>query len=125
VPFAQQLVEDTLKSYPRLLGLKVFAPGAGTNATRLVASNDAAEIGQPGGQIDADVIHLNVREYHRDRTAAIVTLPLCDRNGDPMASVRILLRPITGQTEENAYARALPIIKTMQERAVMMKSLTD
>ena len=55
----------------------------------------------------------------------MVTLPLCDRNGDPVASVRILLRPITGQTEDNAYQRALPIIKTMQERVAMVKTLTD
>ncbi len=125
VPFAQQLVDDTLKSNPRLLGLKIFAPAGATNATKLVAGNDAAEIGQPGGKIDSDVINLNVREYHREKTAAVVTLPLCDRNGDPMASVRILLQPVPGQTEENAYARALPIIKTMQERAVMMKTIAD
>lgn len=125
IPFAQQMVADTLKAYPRLLGLKVFALAGGTNVTRLVAGNDDAEIGQTGGQIDADVINLNVREYHREKTAAVVTFPLCDRNGDPMASVRILLRPVTGQTEENAYNRAVPIIKTMQERATMVKSLTD
>ena len=125
VPLAQQLVDDTLKSNPRLLGLKLFALAGSTNATKLVAGNDLAEIGQPGGQIDADVINMNVREYHRDNTAAVVTVPLCDRNGDPMASVRILLRAFPGETEETAYARALPIIKTMQERAVMMKTITD
>jgi len=125
VAFAQQMVDDTLKDYARLLGLKVFVLAGGTNATKLIAGNDPKEIGQPGGRIDADVINLNVREYHREKSAAVVTLPLCDRNGDPVASVRILLRPITGQTEDNAYQRALPIIKTMQERVAMVKTLTD
>ncbi len=125
ISFAQQMVNDTLKEYSRLMGLKIFVLDGGTNATKLIAGNDPKEIGQPGGRIDKDVINLNVREYHREKTAAVVTLPLCDRNGDPVAAVRILLQAIPGQTEDNAYQRALPIIETMQTRSAMVKNLAE
>ena len=125
VPLAQQVVDDMLKDYPRLLGLQVFAPSGNAGGTKLIAGNDAKLIGQAGDQTDADVIKLNVRDYRMEKNAAVVTMPLCDRNGDPMAAVRVLLKPIAGQTEDNAYIRAMPIIRTMQERLAMARSLTD
>lgn len=125
ISIAQQLVDGIIKENPRLLGVSVFVPSGQDGATRMIAGTDAGKIGQPGGKIDADVIQKAVQEYHREADAAVVTMPLLDRNGDPMASVRILLRANPGQTEENAYARALPIIKTMQSRVAGAKNLTD
>jgi hypothetical protein len=51
-----------------------------------------------------------------------VTLPLKDRNGDPMAAVRVTLKSFTGETEDSAVVRAMPIIRKMQDR---VQSLSD
>ena len=41
-------------------------------------------------------------------------MPLRDRNGDPIAAVRVHLNSIAGQTEQNALIRVTPIVKEMQ-----------
>jgi hypothetical protein len=125
VNFAQQMVDDTYKQYPRLLGLQVYVVAAAPAGTRMIASADGKGIGEAGGTADADVIQRGSYYYSKDGETVVVTMPLSDRNGDPVAAVRVLLRPLPGQTEENARIRALPIIKTMQQRMMSVRGLTD
>jgi hypothetical protein len=125
VAFAQQLVDDALKEYPRLLGLQMFVPTNGPAGTRMIASADGKGIGEAGEAADADVIQRGVYYYKKSKEMVVVTMPLNDRNGDPAAAVRIMLTALPGQTEENARIRALPIIKTMQRRMSAVKSLTE
>jgi hypothetical protein len=125
VNFAQQMVDDTLKEYPRLLGLQVFVAAAAPAGTRMIASADGKGIGEAGEAADADVIQRGAYYYSKNQEKVVVTMPLSDRNGDPVAAVRVLLKPLPGQTEENARVRALPIIKTMQQRMMAVRSLTD
>ncbi len=125
VNFAQQLVDDTLKQYPRLLGLQVFVASAGGVGTKMIASADGKGIGEAGEATEADVIKHGANYYRKNREMVVVTMPLSDRNGDPVAAVRVMLTPLPGQTEENARIRALPIIKTMQQRMPAVRSLTE
>ena len=124
-PFIQQLVHDAMKEYPRLLGLKVFMAAPKATEACLVASNDQTPLGQPGEKAAMDVINRGVNYFRKDKGAVVVTMPLRDRNGDPVAAVQITMKTFPGQTEENALIRAMPIIKTMQERAVTAVSLTE
>jgi hypothetical protein len=124
-PFAQQLVRDAMKEYPRLLGVQVFATATNNTGTRIIASNNSKEIGREGEDTDADVIKRAVNYYQKKKDVVIVTMPLCDRNGDPMAAVRVLMKPTAGQTQENALIRAQPVVKLMQQQAVSVKSLVD
>jgi len=125
VSFAQQLVDDTLKQYPRLLGLEVFVATSAPGATRMIASADGKGIGEAGEAAEADVIKRGVSYYRKNRKMVVVTMPLSDRNGEPVAAVRVMLEPLPGQTEENARVRSLPIIKTMQQRMAAVRSLTE
>jgi hypothetical protein len=52
-------------------------------------------------------------------------MPLHDRNGDTVAAVRVLMRSFKGQTEQNAIARALPIIKGMETRIRSARDLIE
>ena len=52
-------------------------------------------------------------------------MPLHDRNGETVAAVRILLKSFKGQTEQNAVARVLPIIKEMEVRVRSGKELIE
>jgi len=54
-----------------------------------------------------------------------VVMPLRDRNGDPVAAVRVIMKTFAGQTEQNAVARALPVIREMQRRVASLQDLVQ
>jgi hypothetical protein len=121
---AQELVREALKKYPRVLGLKVFAVRDGGTPT-VVGSKDESEIGHSGGATEADVIRNGTPYYSRSKDSATVTLPLRDRNGDPIAAVRVVMNTFPGQTEDNALLRAQPIIKQMRARVQSLEDLWE
>ncbi|MGH7970770.1 MAG: family 16 glycoside hydrolase, partial [Limisphaerales bacterium] len=113
-PPAQALVRDMLKRYPRLLGLKIYVPGNQSGATRIVASKDDHDLGEPGTKTEQEVITRAETYYGMENDVASVIMPLRDRNGDPIAAVRVIMKSFPGQTEENAIVRAAPIVKQIQ-----------
>jgi hypothetical protein len=122
-PFAQLMVRDAMKEYTHLLGLKVVAAPLKSGAVQLIASNDEKEIGGPGETIDTDVISRGVNYFRKEKEVVYVTMPLRDRNGDVVASVRFVMKGFPGETEENALVRATPMLKKLQERASAVDSL--
>jgi hypothetical protein len=123
VILAQTLVKDIVRQYPRLLGLKIYAAAGKDLKVRSIASLDEKELGQPGGTVEQDVIARSTVYYGKEKDSALVTLPLHDRNGDTIAAVRVVMKSFAGQTEENAIARALPIVKKMETRVRSSKEL--
>jgi hypothetical protein len=115
-PLAKILIQDQLKRYPRLLGLKIFAMSPSRSEILMIASDKPEEVGQTGGKPEQDVISRDVIYYGKDTQRVTVTLPLHDRNGEPIAAVRVTMKAFPGQTEQNAIARALPIVKGMESR---------
>lgn len=119
---ARELVSDALKKYPRLLGLRVYVLTANGRETAIVASGDGKDIGQAGGQTELEVIRQGTVHFEKDRKSARVTMPLRDRNGDPIAAVCVVLKSSLGQTRDNTLMRARPVVQLMQGR---VKSLED
>ena len=111
---AQRLVRETLDKYPRLLGLTVYAVRPGGKEPVVIASKDEREIGQTGGKTELDVIRHGTSYFGRGKQTVVVTAALRDRNGDPMAAVRVVMKSFPGQTQENAVVRAQPIMGNMQ-----------
>lgn len=124
-PPAQALVREMLKRYPRLLGLKVYVPGKDPETTRLVASKDEHEIGQPGSKTEHEVITRGETYYGKEGDAVSVIMPLHDRNGDAMAAVRVVMKSFAGQTEANAIIRAAPIVKEIQSKIRSLEDLAE
>ena len=124
-PFVQSLVRDTLRKYPKLLGLKVFMLPAKSQEARLVASDNEKELGQPGEKTVCDVIGRGLIYYGKENEVVSVTMPLRDRNGDTVAAVRVLMKSFKGQTEESAIVRAMPIVKQMQQRVSVVDDLSQ
>ena len=120
---AAALLRQTLKKYPRLLGLKIFAATGSRKELCVVASADAAELGRSATQVEEDVVARDVVYCGRGKTETLLTLPLHDRNGEAIAAVRIVLQPFPGQTEQAALARATPIVKEMESRVRSAKDL--
>jgi hypothetical protein len=124
VPPAQALVEETLKTYPRLVDLKVYVLEDNKSELRLLASKDK-ENGPRADKSAEDVIRQGTTYYGKDKVAVSVIMPLRDRNGEPMAAVRVVMKSFSGQTEQNALARAQPIVKSMQSRVQSLQDLVD
>jgi hypothetical protein len=120
---AKTLVRQALQEYPRVLGLKVFAERTRGEGPSIIASKDETEIGQAGGKAESDVILNGTSYYSKDKESVTVTLPLRDRNGDPIAAVRIVMKTFPGQTEDNAVVRAKPIVKLMQAQVKSREEL--
>lgn len=121
---AQILVKDAYKKYPRLEQLKIFAPTSGpTNDIRIVASLAAAEVGLPAPLEASEVIAKRGYYYAKNSGDVVLTLPLHDNNGEKIAAVRLVMKSFVGQTENNALARAMPVVKGMEVRIQTLKDL--
>jgi hypothetical protein len=123
-PLAQAIVRDMMTKYPRLLGLKVYTLD-GKGEARLVASKNQKEVGTFGGKVEKETITQGHIFYGKDKKSVSVVMPLRDRDGEPMAAVRLNMESFTGQTEQNALARAIPIVKQMQARVQTLEGLTQ
>ena len=122
---AVQLVRQTLRKYPRLRGLKIFASTPDRKEVHTVASDDEKELGQPAGKVGEDVATNGAIYYGREDQEVVVTMPLRDRNGDSIAAVRVIMKSFPGQTEQNALARATPIVREMEKRVRSADDLTQ
>jgi hypothetical protein len=124
-PPAQTVVRKVLKDYPKLLGLKVYVPGTAPGTTRVVASKDEKDLGQAGGKTEREVFRQGIIFYGTEGRVVSVIVPLTDRNGDPMGVVRVMLKALSGQTEQNALARAMPIAKAVQAQLHSLSDLVE
>jgi hypothetical protein len=122
---AQKLVRETVKNYGRLLGLKLYIQAPDSGATRIIASKDESEIGQPGTDAELKAIQKSDILYAKSKESVEVIMPLRDRNGDPIAAARVVMKTFPGQTEQNALARATPIVKEMQGKIRSMEDLVE
>jgi hypothetical protein len=122
-PFAQALVRETMEAHPRLVGLKIFGLTTNGSGTKIIGSTDEKELGQPGEQVERDCVERGGTYFGKGKEIAVVTMPLHDRNGETVGAVRVVMTTFLGQTEKNAVARAMPIVKAMAARVSSAKEL--
>ena len=124
-PLAKNLVREALRRYPRLLGLKVYSRTRDKQDLHVVAAADDKDIGKLAGDAEKDVVANDHIYYGKEKSAVIVTLPMRDRNGEAVAAVTVTMQSFFGQTEQNAIARALPILKLMESRIRSASDLAE
>jgi hypothetical protein len=122
---AQNLVTDTVAEYSRVLGMKVFAARPGDTNVMVVAAKDPKDLRQPGGKVEADVIHNGKSYFGRDKKAGTVTVtvPLRDRNGDAIAAAAFVMKAFPGETEDTALLKTQTMIKKIQPRVTSLEDL--
>jgi hypothetical protein len=125
VPLAQTLVQDLMKKYPRIVALKIYALDEAGKEPRVIASKDEHELGAAGGKYELGTLEKGEIFHAKAKDHVALVMPLRDRNGEVIAAVRIHLTTFTGQTEQNALARATPIVKEMQARVQTAESLRE
>ncbi|HEY4951882.1 MAG TPA: hypothetical protein VII71_00680 [Verrucomicrobiae bacterium] len=113
VPVAQALVRSLLEQQPRILGLRIYTLDA-QGRPHIIASKDETEIGQPGEDAEKIAITNGTVSFGKSAGVVAVTLPLRDRNGDPVAAVRLRLKSFVGETQDNAVTRATLLIRRME-----------
>ncbi len=124
-PLARILIRELVERYPRLKGVRVYGKPAGKDSMEVLASADDTELGLAATEVEKDVVARDMKYYGKiDRSTCVITMPLHDRNGDVVAAVRLEMESFRGQTEQNALARALPIIKELEARIRETKDLT-
>jgi hypothetical protein len=124
VPKAQGVVQGILKEQPRILGLRLYTLDD-QGRPHVIASKLEKEIGQPGSDAEKAAITAGKVYFGRGKGTVAVTLPLRDRNGDPMAAVRVQLKSFFGETQDNALTRATMIVKTIQAQITSKEELTQ
>jgi len=122
VPKAQGVVQGILKEQPRILGLRIYTLDD-QGRPHVIASKLEKEIGQPGTDAEKAAITDGKVYFGRGKGTVAVTLPLRDRNGDPMAAVRVQLKSFLGETQDTALTRATMIIKDIQAQATSKEEL--
>jgi len=124
IPVAQSLVDNTLQKQPRILGLRIYTLDE-KGVPHVIASKDPAEIGQTGTDAEHDAITKGTVSFGRGKGTVAVTLPFTDRNGDPMAAVRLQLDSFIGETENNAVTRGRMIVRKLQEQVSNAQDLAQ
>jgi hypothetical protein len=124
VPMAQMLVQGMMQKYPRILELRVYALND-QGGPQIIASKNEKQIGQPGTDAEKGAIAKGTVYFGRGKGTVAVTMPLTDRNGDPVAAVRVELKSFPGETQDSAVDRTRTIVKEMQAQVVSGQELTQ
>lgn len=121
-PPAQKLVEEVLPRFPRIRDLKIYARRHEDDPPLVVGARERSALGEPGGKTEERVLAEGRPYYVPQKDASVVVAPLRDRNGDPVAAVRIWFERRPGETGQAVLARAQPILRQLQGR---VRYLTD
>ena len=123
IPPAQTLVDNTMKELPRILGLRICTLDD-KGRPQIIASKDKKEIGRPGNDAEKDAAATGAVYFGREKGAVAVTMPLCDRNGVPIASVRVELKSaFLGESQDAALTRVRAIVREMQAQVASLQDL--
>lgn len=122
---AKTLVKDVMKKYPRILGIRVLATTPKRSELHVVASTDENQLGQAATQGELDTQKKDLPHAGKSQGRMRVAMPIHDKNGDAFGVVHLELESFTGQTDENAISRALPIVRMIQGRLSSPQDLLE
>lgn len=113
----QRLVNMAGKKFSDLSEITLYAiqPG-GVDTPIVIASNLGEKVGTFGDNVTRDVIE-NKNTYRaraRDRTTTM-TVPVEDRNGEPVAALKIVYKGFRGETETTSKVKALTVARFIND----------
>ncbi len=122
VPMAQVLIQNIMQQQPRLLGLRIYTLDK-DGIPRIIASKLPDEVGQAGGDSEQAAIDKGQIYFGRGKGTIAVTMPLNDRNGVPIAAVRVQWKRFLGETQDTAVNQARALVQTMQSQILSSQDL--
>ena len=124
VPPAETLVRSVMEEQPRLLDLRIYMMDS-QGKPRVIAAKDKNEIGLQGTDAEKGAIENGSVYVGRGKGTVAVTMPLDDRDGDPIAAVRVRMPSFLWETEDTALTRARAVIQVMQAQVLSSKDLVE
>jgi hypothetical protein len=93
---------------------------------RVLASRDKSEIGQAGADAEKSTFEKGAIFYGHGKGTVVVDMPLNDRNGDPIAAVRVELTSYSlAETQDMVLNRVRVIVNEMQKRTLSKQDLME
>ena len=125
IPAAQLLVRDIMKKYPRIRGLRIYSPDD-KGQVRVLASKVESEVGLPGTDAEQGALADGKVFYGSGKGSVFITMALNDRNGVPIAAVRVQLKSyMLGETQDMVLSRVHIIVDEMQARVLSKQDLME
>ncbi|HEU5397360.1 MAG TPA: hypothetical protein VFV81_09345 [Verrucomicrobiae bacterium] len=124
IPAAQTLVNNIMEREPRILELRIYRLDD-QGKPKIIASNKPGEVGQPGGDYEHNAIVNGKIFIGHGKGTVSFSMPYRDRNGDPIAAVRIGLKSSFTETQDMAVSRATAILRMMEQQIDNAKDLSQ
>jgi len=122
VPYVQIVINNIIKQYPHLRGLKVYA-SKNQGLPVVIGAIDEHDLGAVGTKTEAAVIERGSIYYLKEHGTVEITLPLRDRNGDVAAALKVKMKTFVGETQANAVARAVLVKKAIEQQLETMRDI--
>lgn len=125
--YAQKVITMLMDKFPRTLALKIYATKPGSTNVVLLASNKPVpqEEVTDDQKVATTAISANTPMLYTGKNIVKVTMPVHDRNGDPIAAIRVELDPFLGQTEQTSLNRAMVYKEAVEARVKNHKELFE
>ena len=122
---ADALVRDLIQKQPRMLNLRIYGKTTARPELHVLAARLAPDVGLTAEETERKVFSENQGYFSKTASENRVSLPLHDRNGETVGVVKFFLKPFAGQTEANAIARVLPLMRDLEGRIGSANELGD
>jgi len=120
---AQRLIESMKTKWERIEDVQIFARVNKDEPLKVVGSLDPTKLGQQASDVTEGVVETTQYGYAKENKTVTVTAPVRDRNGEPVAAVKIKMRRFRGQTKKASIVRTVPIVKHIESRMRNAKDL--
>lgn len=113
---ASVVLRNALQRHPRLAGLHILGLRPGSKDLVVLASRSPTDLGRAATDPEQRTWDENRAYFTKGKDVSWVTLPIHDRNGDVLGIANVGLKAFPGQVESTTVARALPVVRDIEQR---------
>jgi len=113
---ASVVLRAALQKHPRLADLHILGRKSGSKELVVLASRTSSEVGRIATDAERRTWDENRAYFTKGKEVSWVTLPIHDRNGDVLGIANVGLKAFPGQVESTTVARALPVVRDIEQR---------
>ena len=125
IVLAQRLIETIKTKWGRIEDVQIYARSKSSEALKVAGSIDPKSLNIPASEVIIGVVKTAQFGYARKDKSVIVIAPLKDRNGEPVAAVKVTMHRFRGQTKKASIVRIMPIVKLIESRMRDAKDLLN
>jgi len=120
---AQRLIGTIKTKWERIEDVQIYARPNPNEALKVAGSMDPSKLNLTASDVVEDVVKTTQFGYAKEDKSVIVTAPVRDRNGEPVAAVKVKMRRFRGQTQKASIVRIMPVVKLIESRIRDSKDL--